>query len=104
MSSPQPSPATYDEWKTTQPDPGLYDDPPEEDSCPDCGAVGDEPCDSGAHDEILMALKALLAATPDCEGNYLVDSKGNYLAKAVGLGAACKAARAVIAKAEPRQK
>ena len=30
---------TYDEWKTTGPDPGLYDDPPDgTDYCPDCGA------------------------------------------------------------------
>ena len=34
----------YDDWKTTEPDPGRYDLEPESEDCRSCGAGPDEPC------------------------------------------------------------
>ena len=50
--------------------------------------------------ELLVALKQLLRAIPDCEGDYFVNARGDYILKHVGIGAACRDARAAIAKAE----
>ena len=50
--------------------------------------------------DVYEALKAMYAAMPNCDGDHIMDDKGNFIARAVGIGAAAKAARAAIAKAE----
>jgi hypothetical protein len=35
---------TYDDWKSTEPDPFADDDYPEDDACDVCGAHSSEPC------------------------------------------------------------